>query len=324
MNLEKGRLGGDSGRVAAEQWPALPLAEWSDTLATLHMWTQVVGKVRLALAPMQNHWWQVPLYLTARGLTTSPMPAGRRTLQIDFDFISHQLQLAVSDGSSRVMPLAEHSVADFYRQLTYALEELEITVRIWTMPQEVEVATPFEKDLANASYDPDFAHRHWQILAQAERVLQRFRTDFVGKCSPIHFFWGSFDLALTRFSGREAPPHPGGVPNMADWIAREAYSHEVYSVGFWPGNKALPEPAFYAYAYPEPEGFRDAGLTTEGAYYHDELKEYVLPYESVRYAPDADERILEFARSTYEAAATLGRWPRLALERRTAEGVSRG
>jgi hypothetical protein len=309
-------LGGSMDLETWEQWPALPLAEWSETCATLHMWTQVVGKVRLALAPMQNHWWQVPLYLTARGMTTSAMPAGRRTLQIDFDFISHELQLVVSDGSSCVMPLASHSVADFYRQLMYALEELGIPVRIWTKPQEVEVATPFEKDMANASYDPEFARRHWHILSQAERVLQQFRTDFTGKCSPIHFFWGSFDLAVTRFSGREAPPHPGGVPNMADWVAREAYSHEVHSVGFWPGNKAFPEPAFYAYAYPEPEGFRDAPVMTEGAYYSDELQEYLLPYESVRRASDPDARILDFARSTYEAAATLGEWPRSALEPR--------
>jgi hypothetical protein len=316
MDLETAGRTGDPRVAREEQWPALPLEEWSDTFVTLHMWTQVVGKVRLALAPMQNHWWQVPLYLTARGMTTSAMPAGRRTLQIDFDFISHELQLMMSDASSRVMPLAPHSVAGFYRQLMYALEELGVPVRIWTKPQEVEVAIPFERDLENASYDPDFAWRHWQILSQAERVLQRFRSDFIGKCSPIHFFWGSFDLAVTRFSGREAPPHPGGVPNMADWIAREAYSHEVHSVGFWPGNKVLPEPAFYAYAYPEPEGFRDAPGMAEGAYYSDDLREYILPYEAVRSAPDPDGRILEFARSTYEAAATLGGWPRSAIERR--------
>jgi hypothetical protein len=320
MKAETGGLTGELREVAGEQWPALPLAAWSDTLATLHMWTQVVGKVRLALAPMQNHWWQVPLYLTARGMTTSAMPAGRRTLQIDFDFISHQLQLAVSDGSFRVMPLAPHSVADFYRQLMYALDELGVAVRIWTTPQEVEVATPFEKDLAHASYDPEFARRHWQILSQIERVLQRFRTDFIGKSSPIHFFWGGFDLAVTRFSGREAPPHPGGVPNMADWVAREAYSHEVHSVGFWPGSEALREPAFYAYAYPEPVGFRDAAVVIEGAYYSTDLQEFVLPYESVRSSPDPDERILEFARSTYEAAATLGEWPRSALERPVGPG----
>jgi hypothetical protein len=308
-----------AGRAAhAEEggsWPPLPLESWADTLATLHMWTQVIGKVRLAFAPMQNHWWQVVLHLTSRGLTTTAIPAGARTFQIDLDFIGHELRIEVSDGSSRAFPLAPMSVADFHHRLLADLSELGIEPHVWTRPQEVETAVPFDEDHHNASYDPDAAHRHWRILAHAERVLQTFRSDFLGKASPIHFFWGGFDLAHTRFSGRTAPRHPGGVPNMVDRIAVEAYSHEVYSVGFWPGSAAVPEPAFYAYVYPEPPGFPEAAVQPEGAVYSDALREWILPYDRVRLAADPDGALLAFARTTYEAGAELGRWPRAELER---------
>jgi hypothetical protein len=295
-------------------WPPLPLREWEETYATLHMWSQVVGKVRLALAPQQNHSWHVPLYLTARGLTTSPIPAAGRTFEIELDFVSHELQVSVSDGARRAFPLEPMSVAEFHRRLMNALAELEIEVEIWTRPQEVEVAIPFEEDLTHASYDPDAAHRHWQILAQIERVLQSFREGFVGKTSPTHFFWGSFDLAHTRFSGRRAPCHPGGVPNLADHVVQEAYSHELHSLGFWPGGGPVEGPAFYAYAYPEPPGFSAAPIEPEGSYYFEPLKEFILPYDVVRSAADPDAALLAFARSTYAAAASLGGWPRGELE----------
>jgi hypothetical protein len=297
-----------------DAWPPLPLEAWQDTCTTLHLWTQVVGKVRLAQAPMQNHWWQVPLYVTPRGLTTSAMPHGHRTFQVDFDLVAHELQIRVSDGSSHLLPLVARSVADFHRAFMAALRALDLEVRIWTMPQEVETAIRFEEDEEHRSYDPVQAQRFWRILVQADRVLQRFRSGFRGKSSPVHFFWGSFDLALTRFSGRGAPEHPGGIPNLADRIAREAYSHEVSSVGFWPGSGALPEPAFYSYAYPEPAGFREFPVRPEEAYYSPELREFVLPYEAVRRAEDPDRALLDFCRSTYEAAAELGGWERDGLE----------
>jgi len=302
---------------SAEQdggWPALPYAEWRETLATLHMWTQVVGKVRLAQAPHLNHWWQVPLYVSARGLTTSPVPYGRKTFQIDFDFIDHRLAVVTSEGDSRTLELAPRTVADFYREFTARMRELELDVKIWTTPVEVANPVPFERDEGHKSYDPEYANRFWRALVQAERVSQRFRTDFIGKCSPVHFFWGSFDLAVTRFSGRRAPEHPG-APGVADSITREAYSHEVSSAGFWPGGDALPEPIFYSYAYPEPEGFKDFEVGPERAYYNADFKEFVLPYESVRVAEDPGLDLLRFLQDTYEAAATLGRWDRASVER---------
>jgi Family of unknown function (DUF5996) len=295
-------------------WPSLPFNEWRETCATLHMWTQVVGKVRLALAPRVNHWWQVPLYLSARGLTTSPVPYGERTFQVDFDFQEHRLLIETSDGGSREMRLAPRTVADFYGEFMSSLRSLGLEVKIWTTPVEVANPVPFEKDEAHASYQPEYANRFWRALVQADRVLQKFRSRFLGKCSPVHFFWGSFDLAVTRFSGRPAPPHPG-TPGVADSITREAYSHEVSSAGFWPGGDALPEPIFYAYAYPEPEGFKEFAVRPAGAYYNADFREFVLPYEAVRGAADRDGALLDFLQTTYEAAAETGRWDRAALER---------
>jgi hypothetical protein len=296
-------------------WPSLPFEEWRETLATLHMWTQVVGKVRLAQAPLVNHWWQVPLYVSARGLTTSAMPYGERVFQIDFDFVSHRLLIETGDGESREMALAPRTVKDFYGEFMSLMRSLELDVKIWTTPVEVENPVPFEQDEAHASYDPEYANRFWRALVQADRVFQRFRSGFVGKCSPVHFFWGSFDLAVTRFSGRRAPAHPG-TPGVADSITREAYSHEVSSAGFWPGGGALPEPIFYSYAYPEPQGFKDFKVGPErAAYYNTDFKEFVLPYETVRVANEPERDLLQFLHDTYEAAATLGNWDRAALER---------
>jgi hypothetical protein len=295
-------------------WPSLPFEEWRETCATLHMWTQVVGKVRLAQAPHVNHWWQVPLYVSARGLTTSPVPYGERTFEVDFDFVSHRLLIETSDGDSREMKLAPRTVADFYGEFMSHLGSLGLEVRIWTTPVEVLNPVPFEEDEAHASYQPEYANRFWRALVQAERVLQKFRSRFLGKCSPVHFFWGSFDLAVTRFSGRPAPPHPG-APGVADSITREAYSHEVSSAGFWPGGDALPEPIFYAYAYPEPEGFKDFAVRPDAAYYNTDFREFVLPYEAARRAADRDGALLDFLQSTYEAAAELGHWDRTSLER---------
>jgi hypothetical protein len=278
------------------------------------MWTQVVGKVRLALAPHVNHWWQVPLYVTSCGLTTSPVPYGKRTFQVDFDFLEHKLLIETSDGDARAMRLAPRTVADFYGEFMSSLRSLGLEVKIWTTPVEVANPVPFEKDETHASYQPEYANRFWRALVQADRVLQKFRSRFQGKCSPVHFFWGSFDLAVTRFSGRPAPPHPG-APGVADSITREAYSHEVSSAGFWPGGDPLPEPIFYAYAYPEPEGFKDFAVRPAEAYYNADFREFVLPYEAARRAPDRDRALLDFLQSTYEAAADLGHWDRAALER---------
>lgn len=296
-------------------WPSLPLNAWRDTYETLHLWTQIVGKIRLAQAPMLNHWWQVPLYVTSRGLTTSAMPHGLRTFAIDFDFLAHELRIQASDGDAYTLPLTPQPVAEFYHGVMAALDALNLPVRIWTMPQEIEGAIPFDQDETHNVYDPMQAQRFWRVLAQADRVLQRFRTGFLGKNSPVHFFWGSFDLALTRFSGNGAPPHPGGVPHMADWVTREAYSHEVSSFGFWPGGDAIPEPVFYAYAYPEPEGFKEHKVQPEAARYDDTMGEFVLPLEAVRRADDPDAMVLTFLQSAYEAAAELGGWDRDRLER---------
>lgn len=276
---------------------------------------QIVGKTRLALAPPVNHWWHITLYLTSNGLTTSPMPYGNGSVEVELDLIEHNLLIRSSDGATRRMTLAPRSVADFYREYMGLLEELGVTPRFWPAPNELEDATPFLQDEQHRSYDRDYAGRCWRILSQADRVLQQFRGRFIGKCSPVHFFWGAFDLACTRFSGRPAPEHPGGVPNLPDWAVREAYSHECISAGWWPGGGPLPEPAFYSYSYPEPDGFADAPIRPADAYYQRELKEFVLPYEAVRTARRPDEVLLEFLQSTYEAGANLRRWDRPALER---------
>jgi hypothetical protein len=296
-----------------EVWPALPLEAWQDTYATLHMWMQIVGKIRLNLAPMVNHWWQVPLYVSARGLTTSPIPCGTRTFEIIFDFIDHNMQIEANDGARRLIDLAPRSVADFYSETMGALRSLNIEVAIWTKPVEVAERIPFEEDHKHAAYDPEYARRLWQILVQLDRVLKEFRSHFIGKVSPVHFFWGAFDMAVTRFSGRKAPEHPG-VPNVARFVMVEAYSHEVSSCGFWPGA-GLGAPSFYAYAYPEPVGFESYPVQPDEAYYHQEMREFLLPYETVRAAEDPDAVLLSFFQSTYEAAAFLGKWDRASLER---------
>lgn len=297
-----------------EGWPRLPLKEWQDTYATLHMWTQIVGKVRLAQAPMLNHWWQVPLYVTTRGLTSSPIPYGSDSFEISFDFLGHQLRVQTSNDVIRTLALGPRSVADFYREYMATLQALGLKIKIWTMPVEVPDPIPFDADHQHHSYVPEQARRFCCILRQADRVFQRFRSGFLGKSSPVHFFWGSFDLAVTRFSGRPAPPHPGGIPHMADWVTRLAYSHEVSSCGFWPGGGPVPEPVFYAYAYPEPDGFKNYNVRPGTAYYSNEMHEFILPYESVRQARNPDAMLLDFAQSTYVAAAELGRWDRKALE----------
>jgi len=304
-----------TGDTQATDWPDLPLSEWADTCATLHLWTQVVGKIRLAHAPMINHWWQVPLYVTSRGLTTSPIPYDARSFQIDFDFIDHRLEIRASDGAVATIPLVARSVADFHAELMARLRELGLETRIWTMPVEIPDAIPFEQDRDHASYDPEYAHRFWRILVQADRVCTRFRSAFLGKVSPVHFFWGSFDLAVTRFSGRPAPPVNSESPQLGVWVMREAYSHEVSSCGFWPGNGGFGEAAFYSYAYPEPPGFADAAIGPAAASYNKELGQFILPYDAVRRAPSPDECLMEFLRGTYAAAADLGQWDRAALER---------
>jgi hypothetical protein len=289
--------------------------EWRDTQATLHRWTQIVGKIRLMQTPWVNHSWHVPLYLTARGLTTSPISYGSRLFSIEFDFVDHQLRIDTTDGRTETLRLAHRAVADFYQELFARLKALGLEISIRTTPNEIPDATPLDQDWKHATYDAEQATRFWHALAQSDRVFKVFRSRFVGKCSPVHFFWGSFDLAVTRFSGRRAPPHPGGVPNLPDWVAREAYSHEVSSCGFWPGGEVMPYPVFYAYAYPEPEGFKSASLRPAGARYDATLREFILPYEEVRRASSPDRTLLEFLQSSYEVAADLGGWDRSALER---------
>lgn len=298
-----------------EPWPSLPLEAWIETCETLHLWIQIVGKVRLAQSPWVNHAWHVTLYVTARGLTTSPIPHGARTFQIDFDFLTHQLVLRTSDGGTGGFALEPQSVAVFYKRLMGEMEKLALHVDIHRQPNEVADPIPFDQDETHRVYDREYANRFWRILVQADRVFKEFRARFIGKCSPVHFFWGAFDLACTRFSGRLAPTHPGGVPNLPDWAVREAYSHECISAGWWPGGGALLEPAFYAYGYPEPAGFAGARIKPDGAYYSPDLKEFILPYDAVRTARRPDELLLEFLQSTYEAAANLGGWDRGALER---------
>ncbi|HEX8353129.1 MAG TPA: DUF5996 family protein [Pyrinomonadaceae bacterium] len=298
-----------------DHWPSLPYGEWRETYETLHMWTQIVGKVKLAMNSYVNHWWQVPLYVNARGLTTSAMHYGDRVFQIDFDFIEHKLYVRGGNDRTLSLDLAPRSVADFYGEFKSRLDSLGIRANIWTTPVEVENPVPFERDEQHHAYDPEHANRFWRSLVQADRVFQTFRSGFTGKCSPVHFFWGSFDLAVTRFSGRRAPEHPG-APGVADSVTREAYSHEVSSAGFWPGGPAMPEPVFYSYAYPEPEGFKDFRVGPDGARYDGNFKEFVLPYETVRASENPDAGLLRFLQDTYEAAATRGRWDRASLERR--------
>ena len=295
-------------------WPALPLAEWKDTYSTLHMWTQIVGKIRLALTPLVNHWWNVPLYVAPRGLSTSAIPYNDRFFQITFDFISHLLLIETTDGSTKTIALRSRSVAEFYQEMMSALKSLGMPVTIWTTPVEVADRTPFEKDQKHSTYDPEYAQRVWRILAQTSRVLTEFRSRFIGKVSPVHFFWGAFDLAVTRFSGRTAPSHPG-VPNCGLFVMVEAYSHEVSSCGFWPGGGLIDEPAFYAYAYPEPQGFKEYPIQPPEAFYHREISEFLLPYDVVRSAKSPDEVLLSFLQSTYEAEAMCAKWDRAGLER---------
>jgi hypothetical protein len=299
---------------ASNSWPSLAFAEWEDTAMTLHMWTQIVGKIRLTRTPWINHSWHVTLYLTTRGLTTSPIPHPAGIFEIRFDFIDHKLRILKSDGAVQVIELRPKSVAAFYGEVMAALSELKIDTRINTTPNEVEPAIPFDQDDKHRSYDPEYANRFWRVLLQSARVFQEFRSRFCGKCSPVHFFWGSFDLAVTRFSGRQAPPHPGGVPHLPDAITREAYSQEVSSLGFWPGNAAAPTPIFYSYAYPEPSGFAEAKIQPQAAFYEPKLREFILPYDAVRTSQDPDEVLLDFAQSAYDAASKLGKWDREALE----------
>jgi hypothetical protein len=296
-----------------ERWPSLPIAEWQDTAATLQLWTQIVGKVRLARAPWLNHSWHVVLYVTARGLSTSPIPDGARQFQIDFDFIDHVLWLRTSDGHSRQIMLTPKPVAEFYDDLMIALKELGIAVALRTMPCEIPDCIPFDEDTQHKTYDAAYANRFWRVLASAGEVFSRFRTGFLGKASPVHFFWGSFDLAVTRFSGRRAPKHPGGVPHLPDAVAQEAYSHEVSSAGFWPGGNGQ-DAAFYSYAYPVPKGFAGARVQPAAAFFSQALGEFLLPYEAMRQERDPDGALMAFLVSTYEAAADLGRWDRAALE----------
>ncbi|HVY54851.1 MAG TPA: DUF5996 family protein [Thermodesulfobacteriota bacterium] len=298
-----------------EAWPALPLDEWKDTYATLHMWTQIAGKVRFALSPWVNHSWHVTLYVTSRGLTASPIPYGEMTFEIKFDFIDHRLLIETSHGEVKTVEMRPRSVADFYGDVMSSLHGLGMDIHIHTLPNEVADPVPFEKDEQHASYDPEYANRFWRILVQTDRVFKEFRARFIGKCSPVHFFWGSFDIAVTRFSGRTAPPHPGGVPHLPDVVAREAYSHEVSSCGFWPGGGPVPYPAYYSYAYPAPDGFKDARIRPQAAFYSTDLGEFLLPYDEVRKAENPDAVLLDFLQSTYEAAADLAKWDRAALER---------
>ena len=301
-----------SGSAAASGWPALRVSDWEPTRETLHMWTQIVGKIRLSHAPLINHWWQVTLYVSPRGLTTSSIPDRNRLFDMEFDFVDHILAIRTSDGESRTVALAPKSVSEFYTETLTALGQLGIEPRITARPNEVERAIPFADDHEHASYNPAAAHLFWRQLVAAHRVMSEFRSYFVGKVSPVHFFWGSFDMACTRFSGRGAPRHPGGAPNCADWVMVEGYSHELSSCGFWPGGGE--EGAFYAYAYPEPAGFADYPVGPRPAFYSADYKQFLLPYEAVRTSDDPDRTLLEFLQTTYSAAADLADWDRAGLE----------
>ncbi|HVA95794.1 MAG TPA: DUF5996 family protein [Candidatus Dormibacteraeota bacterium] len=293
-----------------EAWPELPLSAWADTYATLHMWTQIVGKVRLALCPHENHWWEVPLYVTARGLTTSPISYAKGIFEIEFDFIHHQLDVITSGGESGSIPMKPRSVADFLAELMALLASLGIAVKIWNMPVEIPDPIRFDRDTIHAAYDPHYANAFWKILVIVDGIFKEFRSRFIGKVSPVHFFWGSFDLAVTRFSGRIAPERPG-----ADRITRDAYSHEVSSVGFWPGGGGVDGAAFYSYAAPAPAGFAERPVRPAAASYNRQMGEFLLLYDDVRLSPSPRKNVLEFCQSTYEAAADLGNWDRQALER---------
>jgi Family of unknown function (DUF5996) len=295
-------------------WPSLPVAQWQPTRDTLHLWTQIIGKIRLAHSPLVNHWWNVPLYVTSRGLTTSLIPhRSGRNFQIDFDFQAHQLQITTSDGTLRSLSLEPRTVADFYDRVLGNLDDLGLSTRIWPMPVEIQGAIPFDEDDTHASYDGDQVERYWRTLVEIDRVMHQFRSRFLGKASPVHLWWGALDLATSRFSGRPAPAHPGGAPNLGPHVMREAYSHEVSSCGYWPdGHEGL----FYSYVYPEPDGFRDAPVRPEGARYDEELGEFVLPYERIRESTDPDSVLLDFFHTTYQAAAEPAGWQRSALEQR--------
>ena len=302
-------------RIKEDVWLPLPLENSQETFETLHLWTQIVGKIRLAQSPMVNHWWQVPFYLTSRGLTTSPIPYGMATFQIDFDFLDHQLIISADDGNIKSIALASRSVADFYHELFNTLQSLGFNIKIWTLPVEVQDPIPFDKDYKHSSYPKDTIYCFWKILLQVKKVFEEFRSIYIGKCSPVHFFWGSFDLAVTRFSGRRAPEHPGGIPNLSDWVVREAYSHECSSCGFWPGFGSDTGAAFYSYAYPEPKGFKEYNIKTNGAFYNNKLLEFILPYDSFRKMKDPDKVLMQFLQETYEAGANFGKWNRYELER---------
>ena len=294
-------------------WPVLSISDWKDTCSTVHMWTQIVGKIRTTQMPWVNHSWHVTLYVTPRGLTTLAMPYGDQTFQIDFDFVDHRLLIDKSDGESRQIDLVPMTVADFYSRVMQALSDLGISVSIHGKPNEVDPSIPFQEDVEHQSYDGEGIGRFHQALVLTDKVMTKFRAGFRGKCSPVHFFWGSFDLAVTRFSGRPAPPHPGGFPNMPDWITREAYSHEVSSCGFWPGGGDQ-EAIFYSYSYPTPEGFADCAVKPEAALYSKDLGEFVLPYEAIRKSSSPESDLLNFFQSTYDAAAEKGAWDREALD----------
>jgi hypothetical protein len=315
-----------SGKIAARgmtsmaddaHWPELPLSAWTDSCETLQLWTQIVGKVRLKLTPLVNHWWNVTYRVSSRGLVVASTPYGRGTFDVTFDLIGHQLQIATSDGKSESFALAPMTVAAFYAEFMARLHRLGIEVSIWTVPSEIENAVPFERDKKHAQYDPVYVTRFHQALVQSARVMSAFRAPFIGKASPVHFFWGSFDLAVTRFSGRTAPPPKGETPNVASWVMAEAYSHEVSSCGFWPGNGGYGRAAFYAYAYPEPAGYGDTSMRTAGAFYDKNVGQFILPYDTVRAASDPDALLLGFLQETYAAAADLAKWDRAALERQS-------
>jgi len=313
--------GGSVHDGGGDPWPDLSAGDGIETSTTLLLLAQVIGKTRLASAPMMNHWWQVPLYVTARGLSTSPIPAGDRVFDIELDFLVHRLVVRASDGGVESMRLGERSLADFSAEYLDKLHRLGLEVRIWPFAVEIPDRVRLDQDVRVRRYDADWVGRFFRALVQADMLLKEFRGRFLGKASPVHFFWGGFDLAVTRFSGRPAPPHPGGFPNVGDFVMREAYSHEVSSAGFWPGNAMFPEAAFYSYAYPEPPGFKDAPVLPGGARYEPQVGEFILPYRAVRSSPDPAEAVRAFLESTYVAAATLARWDRPALER--AEGVAR-
>ena len=300
--------------IRSGTWPSLPLDAWSDTCATLQLWTQIVGKIRLVQTPWTNHSWHATLYVTPRGLTTGAIYCETRAFQIDFDFIAHELKIQSDDGRTAGFSLEPQSVAVFYRRIGEQMKKLDFEVKIYPKPNEVPNPIPFDQDETHASYVQEYAGRFWRVLLQSDRVFKMFRARFVGKCSPVHFFWGASDLAVTRFSGRVAPPHPGGVPNLPDRVVREAYSHEVSSCGFWPGGGAVSYPAFYSYAYPEPAEFANAVIKPASAFYSADLREFILPYDEVRDAQSAEETLLDFLQTTYEAASNLAKWDRASLE----------